>query len=75
MNAQTLPLFTLMMFLSSNLYCKGAHYRDEFLGMCACMSVCPSVCVYISAVPIGQISMKSDTEDFCAVSQDSPNLV
>jgi len=39
MNAQTLPLFTLMMVLSSNLYCKDSHYRGEFLGMCACMSV------------------------------------
>ena len=39
------------------------------------MYVCLSVCIYISAVPIGQISMKSDTEDFCAVSPDSPDLV
>jgi hypothetical protein len=31
-----------------------------------CMYVCPSVCMYISAVPIGQISMKSDADDFCA---------
>jgi len=45
MNAQTLPLFTVV--LSSNLYCNGAHYRGEFLDMCACMSIHLYAYIYI----------------------------
>jgi len=40
-----------------------------------CLSICMHIYIYISSVPIGQISMKSDTEDFCAICQDTPNLV